>query len=143
MYLIPVPAFADNDPSLLHDGKQARVVNARDAGPVPGTIQDPDMQLDLILVTHHYADHRGYRDKLPKTRGARICRLGPAKRGRAKGPLDSSQLRDQDLAPLPASINHDHLIQRSLLSRPATIVAACRFDALAHDDKPDFAATRQ
>lgn len=47
MYLIPIPASADNDLGLLHDGKRALVVDPGDAKPVLRALQ-----LKSILVTH-------------------------------------------------------------------------------------------
>ena len=56
MYLLPIPAFADNYPWLLHDGKRAVVVDPGDAGPVLHMLKEHTLQLESILVTHHHAD---------------------------------------------------------------------------------------
>jgi hypothetical protein len=50
MYLIPVPAFADNYLWLLHDGKRALVADPGDAGPVPRRLAQHGPQLASILV---------------------------------------------------------------------------------------------
>lgn len=59
MFLIPIPAFADNYLWLLHDGKRALVVDPGDAEPVLRTLEQHALQLESILVTHHHADHTG------------------------------------------------------------------------------------
>ena len=76
MYLIPIPAFADNYLWLLHDGKRALVVDPGDADPVLHTLAQYDLQLESILVTHHHADHTGGVDALRKATGATV--QGPA-----------------------------------------------------------------
>ncbi len=74
--LIPIPAFADNYLWLLHDGQQALVVDPGDATPVLRVLQDNDLKLDTILVTHHHADHTGGIDTLRHQTGAKV--YGPA-----------------------------------------------------------------
>lgn len=76
MYLIPIPAFADNYLWLLHDGKRAVVVDPGDAEPVLRTLEAHALQLESILVTHHHADHTGGVDVLREATGARV--YGPA-----------------------------------------------------------------
>ncbi len=77
MYLIPIPAFADNYLWLLHDGKQALVVDPGDAGPVLAVLKALGLQLASILVTHHHADHTGGVHELRTISGAQV--YGPAK----------------------------------------------------------------
>jgi hydroxyacylglutathione hydrolase len=74
--LIPIPAFADNYIWMLHDGKRALVVDPGDAGPVSRFLEDHDLQLESILVTHHHADHTGGVDALRDATGAKV--YGPA-----------------------------------------------------------------
>jgi hydroxyacylglutathione hydrolase len=76
MYLIPVPAFADNYLWLLHDGKRALVVDPGDAEPVLRALEASRLQLESILVTHHHADHTGGIDALRQATGAAV--YGPA-----------------------------------------------------------------
>lgn len=76
MTLIPIPAFADNYLWLLHDGKQALVVDPGDAKPVQRVLQDNGLQLSTILVTHHHSDHTGGVDTLRNETGAKV--FGPA-----------------------------------------------------------------
>ena len=76
MYLIPIPAFADNYLWLLHDGKQALVVDPGDAEPAIKALAHFKLQLSSILVTHHHADHTGGVDALRDATGASVH--GPA-----------------------------------------------------------------
>ncbi|MDB5928661.1 MAG: Hydroxyacylglutathione hydrolase [Polaromonas sp.] len=76
MYLIPIPAFADNYLWLLHDGKRALVVDPGDAEPVFKALAHLKLQLSSILVTHHHADHTGGIDALRNATGASVH--GPA-----------------------------------------------------------------
>ena len=76
MYLIPIPAFADNYLWLLHDGKRALIVDPGDAEPVLRTLAQYDLQLESILVTHHHADHTGGVAALRQATGAKV--YGPA-----------------------------------------------------------------
>ncbi len=76
MYLIPIPAFADNYLWLLHDGHKALVVDPGDAGPVERVLAQHGLQLESILVTHHHADHTGGVDALRNETGATV--YGPA-----------------------------------------------------------------
>ena len=76
MYLIPIPAFADNYLWLLHDGKRALVVDPGDAEPVLRALEQSALQLESILVTHHHADHTGGVDALRNATGATV--YGPA-----------------------------------------------------------------
>lgn len=76
MKLIPLPAFADNYIWMLHDGKEALVVDPGDAQPVLLALQRERLQLKGILVTHHHADHTGGVDLLRETTHAQV--FGPA-----------------------------------------------------------------
>src|SRR6218665_120954 len=77
MTLIPLPAFADNYIWMLHDGKNALVVDPGDAAPVLAALAREGLQLQTILVTHHHADHTGGVDALREATGARV--FGPAR----------------------------------------------------------------
>ncbi|MEO7160988.1 MAG: hydroxyacylglutathione hydrolase, partial [Polaromonas sp.] len=91
MYLIPIPAFADNYLWLLHDGKRALVVDPGDAAPVLRALKQSALQLESILVTHHHADHTGGVDALREATGATV--YGPATE---RIPLPSKPLREGD-----------------------------------------------
>ena len=75
MKLIPLPAFTDNYIWLLHDAKQALVVDPGDAQPVLEALQQLGLQLQAILVTHHHPDHTGGVDALREATGASV--FGP------------------------------------------------------------------
>ena len=74
--LIPIPAFADNYLWLLHDGRHALVVDPGDAAPVQRVLAELDLELKVILVTHHHADHTGGVDQLRNATSAKV--YGPA-----------------------------------------------------------------
>lgn len=59
MDLVALPAFADNYIWMLHDGRQALVVDPGDATPVLQALSSRALTLTGILVTHHHADHVG------------------------------------------------------------------------------------
>lgn len=75
--MLPLPAFSDNYIWMLHDGRQAVVVDPGDAQPVFATLQALGLQLTAILVTHHHADHVGGVDALRNATGAVV--YGPAR----------------------------------------------------------------
>jgi len=57
----PIPAFDDNYIWLLRDSgsTQAAVVDPGDEGPVLAALEAQDLELGVILVTHHHDDHIG------------------------------------------------------------------------------------
>jgi hydroxyacylglutathione hydrolase len=57
----PIPAFNDNYIWLLYDtqSREAAVVDPGDAAPVLQTLQDMQLKLTGILITHHHFDHVG------------------------------------------------------------------------------------
>lgn len=59
MELIALPAFADNYIWMLHNGRQAVVVDPGDAAVVHQALDRQGLQLAGILVTHHHPDHIG------------------------------------------------------------------------------------
>ncbi|SEK40009.1 hydroxyacylglutathione hydrolase [Roseateles sp. YR242] len=59
MELVALPAFNDNYIWLLHNGRQALVVDPGEAAPVTQALQARGLQLQGILVTHHHGDHVG------------------------------------------------------------------------------------
>jgi hydroxyacylglutathione hydrolase len=91
LYLIPIPAFADNYLWLLHDGQRALVVDPGDALPVQRVLHEKNLQLASILVTHHHADHTGGVAELRDTTGAQV--FGPATE---KIPAPFVPLREND-----------------------------------------------
>jgi hydroxyacylglutathione hydrolase len=59
MKLVALPAFSDNYIWMLHDGRQAVVVDPGDAAPVLQALDAEGLSLAAILVTHHHPDHVG------------------------------------------------------------------------------------
>ena len=59
MDLVALPAFADNYIWMLHDGREALVVDPGDAAPVNEALDRLGLALTAILVTHHHPDHVG------------------------------------------------------------------------------------
>jgi hydroxyacylglutathione hydrolase len=64
MKLHPLPALTDNYIWMLHDGREALVVDPGEAMPVIEALQAHGLRLSGILVTHHHADHVGGLDAL-------------------------------------------------------------------------------
>jgi hydroxyacylglutathione hydrolase len=54
-----IPAFNDNYIWLIHNGSHAVVVDPGDAAPVLSTLDNMQLSLSAILVTHHHHDHTG------------------------------------------------------------------------------------
>ena len=72
MKLIPLPAFADNYIWMLHDGREALVVDPGDAQPVLNALHHEGLKLQGILVTHHHADHTDGIDTLRQATGTPV-----------------------------------------------------------------------
>ena len=150
MYLIPVRAFADNYPWLLHDGKSALIVDPGDAHAVLRTLAQHGLRLESILVTHHHADYTGgvhagrERQVSENPVPERVLYHLPAvERTAAKFPqwLDRKRGRRRLRA---VKIAQELLVNLFLGTRQAPIMeVARRFDASAHDDNTVFAAIRQ
>ena len=64
MNLIALPAFTDNYIWMLHDGRQAVVVDPGESAPVVAALDARQLTLAAILVTHHHGDHVGGVDAL-------------------------------------------------------------------------------
>ena len=75
--MLPLPAFTDNYIWMLHNGRQAIVVDPGDSAPVVHALKHLNLTLQAILVTHHHADHVGGVDALRDATGATV--YGPAR----------------------------------------------------------------
>ncbi|MCM2679518.1 hydroxyacylglutathione hydrolase [Echinimonas agarilytica] len=59
MQVAAIPAFNDNYIWAIHDNHHLIVVDPGDAAPVIAFIEQHQLQLTTILVTHHHHDHTG------------------------------------------------------------------------------------
>lgn len=57
--IFAIPAFSDNYIWCVHDAQHALVVDPGDAEPVIRTLQEKQLSLTHILITHHHFDHTG------------------------------------------------------------------------------------
>ena len=57
--IVTVPCLSDNYAYLLRDAASGQVglVDAPEAGPIEAALAGRNWELDLILITHHHADH--------------------------------------------------------------------------------------
>ena len=76
MKLLAIPAFSDNYLWLLHDARQAIVVDPGQAEPVLECLREHRLALQTILVTHHHPDHVGGVAAVRDATGAHV--VGPA-----------------------------------------------------------------
>lgn len=92
MLLLPIPAFDDNYIWLFSDGQVAWVVDPGDAAPVIAALQERQLTLAGILLTHHHGDHTGGIAALRERFAVPV--YGPAKSPARE--LVSHPLRDGD-----------------------------------------------
>lgn len=57
LHILPIPALVDNYIWLLHNNRNAVVIDPGDATPVIDAIKKWHLTLSAILITHHHADH--------------------------------------------------------------------------------------
>src|SRR5512147_163109 len=81
-----IPAFTDNYIWMLHDGRNAVVVDPGDAGPVETALAEMGLSLNAIVLTHLHYDH---------------CWGVPALRERWPVPVYGPILNDHDRATHP------------------------------------------
>lgn len=86
-----VPAFDDNYLWLIHNGRDAIVVDPGDSAAIVQALESHHLQLRAILITHHHRDHTGGVAALQER--YQVPAYGPANDG-----IDQLQfpLRDQD-----------------------------------------------
>lgn len=68
--LIPIPAFSDNYIWLVCRNGRAVVIDPGQAEPVKKYLQEYQLQLEAILITHHHPDHVGGVAELKAQTGA-------------------------------------------------------------------------
>ena len=71
----PIPAFNDNYIWCLSDGTHAVVVDPGDGDAVLNYLQEKQLYLAGILITHHHADHTGGLERLQAATSATV--FGP------------------------------------------------------------------
>lgn len=59
MKIVPISALSDNYIWLVHDEESAVCVDPGDAAPVLALLQQKQLDLDAIILTHHHNDHIG------------------------------------------------------------------------------------
>ncbi|MFW5432129.1 MAG: hydroxyacylglutathione hydrolase [Methylophilaceae bacterium] len=57
LHIEPIPAFEDNYIWLLHNKRDAVVIDPGDATPVINILEKYALKLRAILITHHHSDH--------------------------------------------------------------------------------------
>lgn len=99
MNLLSLPAFDDNYLWMIHDGREAVVVDPGDATPVIAALDRADLQLAGILVTHKHPDHvGGLRTLLDHPRAQSTQVWGP---GNEPMPVPVIAVQDGDRIALP------------------------------------------
>ncbi len=70
----PIPILKDNYAWLLHDSASSAVavVDPADPAPVIAAVEKAGGRLDLILLTHHHADHVAGTDAVRERFGAKV-----------------------------------------------------------------------
>lgn len=151
MFLIPIPAFADSYPGLLHHAKQSLVVEPGKAKLAFRVVEQRGLQPMSILVKRPPARHTNGNAALQKASGARM--FGPAAR-RIATPVKSLPRggaacalgrQGREKPTLPHFNGQESLINPFSRIRQAPVAAVVRrFDAPGlDDDTPVFAALRQ
>ncbi|MSU89647.1 hydroxyacylglutathione hydrolase [Rhodobacteraceae bacterium 2CG4] len=91
---VTIPCRSDNYAYLLRDGVKGEtaVVDVPEAAPILAALRQRDWGLDLILITHHHADHVDGTEEVRKATGAKVLgaradahRLPPLARALAPG----------------------------------------------------------
>ena len=72
MKLIPLPAFNDNYLWMISQDGRALVVDPGDPAPVLRALEENQLTLECILVTHHHSDHIGGVQSLVEKTGATV-----------------------------------------------------------------------
>ncbi|GIX12746.1 MAG: hydroxyacylglutathione hydrolase [Paracoccaceae bacterium] len=86
--VVTIPCLKDNYAFLARDGATGTValVDAPEAGPIEAALAERGWKLDLILITHHHADHIDGVEPLRRNHGAQVW--GAAADAHRLPPLD-------------------------------------------------------
>jgi hydroxyacylglutathione hydrolase len=68
-FIVTLPISYDNYAYLVVSGNDACVIDASEAEPIQEYLDRHDLDLKMILSTHHHGDHTGGNRKLKKTTG--------------------------------------------------------------------------
>lgn len=68
----PIPAFNDNYIWIITDGRYACIVDSGQSYPVISFLEQHQLQLKSILITHHHQDHTGGVVDLAQKTGAKV-----------------------------------------------------------------------
>ncbi len=101
--IVVVPCLRDNYAYLLRDvaGRRVALVDAPDAAPIEAALRARDWTLDMILITHHHADHIDGVEALREAYGATV--VGAAADQRRLPALDIA-VADGDMVAVGASM---------------------------------------
>ena len=75
MNITPIPAFSDNYIWMIVQKDRAAVVDPGDPAPVLKMLEEQELALDTIIITHHHFDHIGGVAALKTATGCRV--VGP------------------------------------------------------------------
>lgn len=94
--LFPIPALSDNYIWMLSRDGHAVIVDPGESAPVIAALEEHELVLDAILLTHHHGDHVGGARALQQRTGASV--YGPA---RESLPVCDYPLSEGDTVNLP------------------------------------------
>ncbi len=96
----PIPAFDDNYLWLIHNSQNAIIVDPGAAAPVQAYLNQHNLRLCAVLITHHHADHIGGVAELLENAGADIPVYGP-QADLDRIPTVSRDCKDNDTVVIP------------------------------------------
>lgn len=93
--LITLRCLKDNYAYLIHGPKGTALIDAPEAGPILSELQARGWKLDLILLTHHHADHIDAVPEIVAQTGAKV--IGAHADAHRLPPLDYSVRPDESI----------------------------------------------